>query len=208
MRRDSSLLLLVVLFVLGSAKRASAQPEPGPIVNPVPWSDEEMAAFIATVQGAGIDPALALSVYNLESSLDPHALNASSLAQGLVQFLPATLRALGYKGDASLFHTLGVLEQMPMTGAWLRAQVSSLGSVPTSAAKLLHLNLYPSTARAGLVFSRAGDPKAYAANAGLDQGAKGYVDENDLAAALGRTDQRAHYQDALAQMRRILTQGA
>jgi Transglycosylase SLT domain len=200
------LLILLVLWAL--SRSSSSKPSGGPVKPSTPatspFTDDEMVALVQAARSANIDPTLVLSVYNYESNLNPHAVNPTSGAQGLPQFMPSTLRSFGYKDDPLAFHTLSVTEQLPWIAQLLRSQVSALGSVPTTAVKLWHLNLYPSTARAGLVFSREGDPAAYAGNEALDVGGKGYVDENDLALALTQSDKRAGHQAALEQLGRLM----
>jgi hypothetical protein len=179
---------------------------PSPAVSP--WTDDEMRAFATTCERVGIASPIVLSVYNFESGLDPSAVNSASHAQGLAQFLPATLTGMGYTADPLAFHDLGVLEQLPWVEKLLRAQVAVLGEVPADAAKLLHLQLSPATAKQPVVFRRGeNSPAAYAANAALDPSGKGYVDETDLAVVLARANKRGAFQGALAQLQRVTRSG-
>ncbi|MGO9271860.1 MAG: lytic transglycosylase domain-containing protein [Terriglobia bacterium] len=76
----------------------AAPPKPtGQTSGPVPsrhpsfWSE-----FIShAAEAAGIDPHLALQVAMRESDLNPHALNPSSGAIGIMQLMPATAAELG-----------------------------------------------------------------------------------------------------------------
>ncbi len=55
------------------------------------WSE-----FIArTAESAGIDPSLAVQLAHQESGLDPHAVNHSSGALGIMQLMPGTAAELG-----------------------------------------------------------------------------------------------------------------
>jgi len=160
-----------------------------------------MRRLVATAQARGIDPASLLSVYCFESGLDPSAVNPGSSAQGAAQFLPSTLAALGYPGDPLAFHTLSLAEQWPWMEKLLDSQIVQFGSTPPTAAVILHLQLAPSRARTSVVYS-AGEP-GYAANARMDRAGKGYIDREDLRAALAASDASATYQAALWQLRRM-----
>ncbi len=64
---------------------------PVPSRHPSFWSE-----FVSrAAEAAGIDPHLALQVAMHESDLNPHALNRSSGAIGIMQLMPATAAALG-----------------------------------------------------------------------------------------------------------------
>jgi len=166
------------------------------------WSDDELRAYIEVVRTAGADPAMGLAVYNLESNgLNPHAVNPQSGAQGLAQFEPATLRGLGFVGDASQFHTLPLLEQLPWIGRLIESQVRELGHAPESEAQWMHLQLAPATVRQGPLVYRA-PSSGYEANKWLDTKGKGFIDETDLALALSRAKGKA-YADARDALERI-----
>jgi hypothetical protein len=169
------------------------------------WTDADMAAFAQTMRALGQDPAMALQVYSLETggTLDPHAMNAGSKAQGLAQFMPATLRDMGYLGDPLQFHTLALQLQLPWIGRLVQTQQRQFGGVIPSAAKWLHLQLRPNNAGSStLVYSQAANPLEYGANRWLDSQGRGFIDETDLAAALVRA-QHAPYLAAIDQLRRV-----
>lgn len=74
-----------------SAHLASPKPAPTPHPQAPFWS-----TLIAHVAGAaGIDPQLAVEVAHQESGLNPHAVNPSSGALGIMQLMPATAADLG-----------------------------------------------------------------------------------------------------------------
>lgn len=202
--------LVLVLLVLWALSRKSDSPAPGGNVSPSnappksPWTDDEMSDFAAMVHSAGVPPDVALSVYNYESALNPHAVNATSQAQGLAQMLPSTLKGLGYADDPTQFHTLGVQAQLPWISKLLASQSAALGSVPTDAAKLFHLQLSPANAKGALVISRSASPAAYEANKQLDATGKGYIDENDLRTALTNADTSPLLIGALIQLGRLM----
>jgi len=76
----------------------AAPPKPaGQTSGPVPSRHQSFwSEFIShAAEAAGIDPHLALQVAMHESDLNPHALNRSSGAIGIMQLMPATAAALG-----------------------------------------------------------------------------------------------------------------
>jgi len=74
-----------------SSKPAGQTSGSVPSRHPSFWSE-----FIShAAEAAGIDPHLALQVAMRESDLNPHALNPSSGAIGIMQLMPATAAALG-----------------------------------------------------------------------------------------------------------------
>lgn len=197
LNRKTLFVGLGLLMLLSKRKGAIAQSR-----ERYTWTDEEMRAYIDAVRGAGADPRMGLSVYNLESDgLNPHAHNLSSDAQGLAQLEPATLRGLGYKGDASNFHALPLLEQLPWIARLIESQIRTLGHAAESEAQWLHLQLAPANVKQGTLVYRA--PSAgYEANKWLDPKHKGLIDEEDLAVALSRAKGRA-YVDAMTALERI-----
>lgn len=198
MKLDRATLFLGVLGIMMLGKRKSVVAQSAQRFT---WSDDEVRAYIDTVRAAGADPRMGLAVYNLESQLNPNARNVSSDAQGLAQFMPATLRGLGYHGDASAFHELPLLEQLPWIGRLIESQVRDLGHAPETESQWMHLQLSPATVRQGPLVYRA--PSAgYDANKWLDPKRKGTIDETDLAVALSRA-KGATYAAALAALDRI-----
>jgi len=72
-------------------KPAGQTSGPVPSLHPSFWSE-----FIGhAAEAAGIDPHLAVQVAMHESDLNPHALNPSSGAIGIMQLMPATAAAMG-----------------------------------------------------------------------------------------------------------------
>jgi Transglycosylase SLT domain len=188
--------LFFLLLVLSSGK-ASAKL----VLSGEPMTDDEMKDFATAVRALGIDPAVVIAVYNLESRMRPHAMNTTSGAQGLAQLMPATLKAQGYTGDPLTFHTLDVRGQLPMIVALLKAQIAANGGPPTTPARLMHLQLHPSgiQERGNIVYT---NPEAgYRANASLDHGGKGFITEADLELAISDSV-GTDYHLAMAQLAR------
>jgi hypothetical protein len=144
----------------------------------------------------GSPPHIFLSVWCVESGLQPGAINAHTGARGLNQMMPATLRGLGAPME---FERLSAEAQLP----WIEKLIASLeplnGGPFTTAARYYHANFFPRTMHRGdkpdtvVVARDAADPEergAYAANHGLDANGDGLVTIADLMAVLERTEAR------------------
>jgi hypothetical protein len=153
-------------------------------------------------QRVHVDPLIILGVWNVESGLNPHAVNAVTKAQGLAQVLPSQLPALGFTGNPLAFSELGVAGQLPVLEALLRSQVKVLGTPPGNVAALMHVQLYPRTIRNYRVLDAVQDKAAYDANRQLDVDSKGWIDEGDLSAAVQRA-KGAAYHAAVPQLSRL-----
>jgi len=90
-------------------------------------SAEEKDAVLSAFERAGYPRAEAERVVGMESGWNPAAVNRQSNAAGLIQFMPSTLRSMGYTGPP--FATLSPLEQVP----WIERYLKGIGkrwSVP------------------------------------------------------------------------------
>lgn len=88
-------------------------PEPEPYVIPDPcglevvlcegeegyWDSQVEKIIRETASNAGLDPDHAVILAQCESSLDTYAMNETSGAKGLFQFLDSTWKYIGAKGD-------------------------------------------------------------------------------------------------------------
>jgi soluble lytic murein transglycosylase-like protein len=68
--------------------------------------------FNAMCKRLSIDPAHLLNVMTLESGLNPAAHNKNGNAVGLIQFMPNTLKSLGYHGTYEDFKKLQGEDQL------------------------------------------------------------------------------------------------
>lgn len=193
----AALAVLLLLVLSGEAKAKLILGEP--------MTDDEMKDFASAMRAIGVDPAIVIAVYNLESRMHPHALNTTSGAQGLAQLMPATLRVLGYQGDTARFHALSLREQLPWVVKLLQSQVGALGEVPATPARLMHLQLHPAGIQERLKTGTrvyTNPEQGYLANKALDHGAKGYIDESDLELAIS-DNAGVEYHAAMAQLARV-----
>lgn len=65
-------------------------------------TDREANALVNTARAAGTEPQWLYELINLESGHNPKAANPRSSAKGLIQFMDATARAMGYASSAAL----------------------------------------------------------------------------------------------------------
>jgi len=129
-----------------------------------------------------INPLDLLSVMAFESGVKPTALNPSSHAVGLIQFMPATLRGMGYKGDYTTFRNLSAEEQIPYVeryfAPYAKHGLDSAGRVYQ--AVFLPASLTYASKGSDVVASHAVHPEAYNANRGFDTAGKGSITVDDL----------------------------
>lgn len=202
MKGGDGLLILLALAVLagGSSGGGSGGKR---MPRPMAWSDDEMRLYISLLSPLGVDLEKYLVMLAAESGLDPQA--SSGSAWGLNQAQGPLLRAAGWKLAPAAFAGLSVKEQLPLVARMLKIQLGGIGYTPQTGAEFWRMNLSPKAAkeRANVIYSRADNPAAYAGNKGLDQGAKGFIDMNDLAVVFERQARRPLVTRHWAQMRRL-----
>jgi len=206
---------LVHALFARSGGGGQAQPQPQPQPKPPPpgvstWSDADMAAFVATVTPIIGDPSMALAVYQVESGNNPRAINPTSNATGLPQFMPQYLPNYGWTGTPQDFANLGVQGQLPFIAQLLLGQVTAMGGRPTSRAQLYHANFYPATlkqpyvVRAASSGGSAQEDQAYQANKLLDANNDGTITEADLERTIANATSTPRYKALLAQLQHVL----
>lgn len=146
------------------------------------WTDADVAtlrSFGVAMKDKGF-PGWLITVMSSESGClpDPHHNNA---ARGLIQFVPGTLKALGYKGAPDEFAAQGVGLQLPWVLRYFRNHAGKIHSL----ADTYVCNFLP--AYTGMpedyVLCAADSPRswAYKSNAGFDAAKKGFITPGDLA---------------------------
>ncbi|MEO8800560.1 MAG: transglycosylase SLT domain-containing protein, partial [Polyangiaceae bacterium] len=155
-------------------------------------SDAFFADLAALGNRRGSDPAIFLTVWCVESGLNPAALNAIG-ARGLNQMLPSTLVSLGAPAD---FEKLSGEAQLPWIEKLIASGEHRNGGPFTTAARYYHANFFPVTMARGntpdtvVAAKDATDLRerdAYTFNPGLDADHDGKITLADLAAVLDRT---------------------
>lgn len=74
---------------------------------------EARTAIVRALELDGWPPLEVDTAIALESGWQPSAVNPTSHAVGLIQFMPATLKAVGFPGTWEDFRRLSALEQLP-----------------------------------------------------------------------------------------------
>lgn len=169
----------------GIAPAAQPQAAPAPQQSlPVPQEGTQGGGdFMSRVNEVssrlGINPANLLAVMRSESSLNPRAVNSSTGASGLIQFMPRTAQSLGTSVEA--IRQMSAAEQMPYVERFFRSVRLPAGA---SAGKLYAYVFLPGRANRE-VLTQSGE-NFYEANRGLDVDRDGKITIADLDARLMR----------------------
>jgi hypothetical protein len=165
----------------------------------------------------GLNPEDVLAIMQLESGLNPQV---SSKAVGLTQFLPGSLRGVGFRGTTEDFRQLSGEEQLPYIERYFRTQLSLNGGPFKSAAQMYVANLWPlalsypdvkANNPNAVIISSHPEPnshrtvsipyeiKAYYANRGLDLDQDGKITLGDLEKFLNKVKTYANYKQKLSE---------
>ena len=106
-------LLFFLLFALLSRKTSTSS-------SSSTSSSPARAVVLDALAGLGYPRAELAAAIRIESGWNPAAVNPTSHAVGLIQFMPRTLQALGYAGSWQDFAELDALQQVP----WIRKYLS------------------------------------------------------------------------------------
>lgn len=87
---------------------------------PTKTSSSDRAAILGALSDLSWPRAELDAAIRIESGWNPAAVNPTSHAVGLIQFMPRTLQRLGYGGTWQEFARLGALQQLP----WIRKYLS------------------------------------------------------------------------------------
>lgn len=162
-----------------------------------------------------------LNVMALESGVDTHARNKGSNASGLLQFMPATLKGLGFQGSHGDFRSLSPVDQLDYVKKLILNNMRYNGGPFTSAAQYYVANFLPVALK--LPGIKSGDPgtiiaalhpkqphlpgvssqmesEYYKANPDLDADHDGAITFGDIQTVLGRVAKGQVYHDALANL--------
>jgi hypothetical protein len=165
----------------------------------------------------GLKPEDVLAIMQLESGLNPQV---PSKAVGLTQFLPSSLRGVGFRGSPDDFRQLSGEEQLPYIERYFRTQLSLNGGPFKSAAQMYVANLWPlalsypdvkANNPNAIIISSHPEPnphrtvsidfeiKAYYANRGLDLDQDGKITLGDLEKFLNKVKTYANYKQKLSE---------
>ena len=122
-----------------------------------------------------------------EGGCSATAHNPASDASGLIQFIPGTLRGLGWEQGTSVFRGLTAEEQLPWVEKFFQP-FKSKGL--TTVSRVYQAVFLPASLNSGIsddtvICGAAGPfPAAYASNQSVDIGGKGFISVADLRAAV------------------------
>lgn len=151
----------------------------------IAWGARCRPEFIAKVRAIaaaiGCDPSHLMAAMYFESRLDPAAVNPSSNATGLIQFMPSTAEGLGTTVDA--LREMGALEQLDFVASYFAPFAGKLRSL----SDLYMAILWPAAVGApdDSVIFPAGS-KALLANRGLDIDHDGEVTKAEAASFVAK----------------------
>jgi len=171
----------------------------------------------------GMKPEDILNVMAVESGFKTDAHNESGNASGLTQFMPKTLKGLGFKGTHADFRDLAAEQQLDYVEAFIKNLTSINGGPLTSAAQYYVGNFVPAALRIKGVRDR--DQNAiiaeefpmrphipnvsiqeekgiYAANRGLDFDKNGKITYGDIEKVLENKSRGKNYRQVIAEMER------
>lgn len=162
-----------------------------------------------------------LNVMAVESGIDPTAHNANGNASGLLQFMPSTLKGLGFQGTHADFRSMSSVDQLDYVKKLIQGNMQYNGGPFTSAAQYYVANFLPVALK--LPGIKAGDPNTiivsqnpttphlpnvnthmesvyYNANPGLDADKDGNITYGDIQTVLNRAASGKNYLSALNQL--------
>ena len=120
-----------------------------------------------------------LGVMNSESSLNPQAVNKSSGATGLIQFMPSTAKALGTSTEA--LKKMSAVAQLDYVEKYLQQAKRNAGfgqMQPISGGQLYALIFLPARAKNEVLTTQ--NEKYYKPNKGLDNNKDGKITKSEL----------------------------
>lgn len=162
-----------------------------------------------------------LNVMSLESGIDPTAHNANGNASGLIQFMPSTLKGLGFQGSHAEFRQMSSVDQLDYVKKYILGNMKYNGGPFTSAAQYYVANFLPVALQ--LPGIKAGDPSTiiaaknpdkphlpgvsthmesvyYNANPVLDADHDGAITYGDIQTVLDRAAGSKNFRSAVAQL--------
>lgn len=140
------------------------------------------AALEKTASNLGIDPNHLIAIMKQESGLNPKAVNKSSHATGLIQFMPKTAKGLGTSVQA--LYNMSATEQMPWVEKYFRANHIKPGM---GLGDLYMAVFYPAAVGKSNnhVIGKSGGA-VYNQNRGLDRNKDGVITVSDVKQSVAR----------------------
>ena len=156
----------------------------------------------------GWNPEHLLSVMMSESAIKANAHNPHGHASGLIQFMPDTLRGLGWLAGDDAFRTLTAEQQLLYVEKYYTPYHGLRLDTPERFYLATFLPAYlsnPESHASTFVLCGANGPFAwaYSANRVFDRDAKGWITVGDLAAAIARNCVGARWEAAISALRGV-----
>ncbi len=162
-------------------------------------------AFLDACKSLGCKPLDLLGVMMSESGVRPAAHNPNGDASGLIQFMPATLRGLGWKQGDQAFRCLTASQQVTFVTAYL-AQWSKDAGAYDSAGRIYQAVFLPGTLRSAkgedaTLCARGGVLGwAFEANAVFDTNGDGRITIGELTASVRRACTGARWRELVERL--------
>lgn len=162
-------------------------------------------AFSASCAKLGCEQIDLLGVIWSESGGKPAAKNPNGGASGLIQFMPATLKGLGWTKGPQAFRCLSASEQMPYVVAYLQGWKADAGSYD-SAGRVYQAIFLPATLKTAhaaddVIAARGGRLGwAFEANAVFDANSDGKITVGELTAAVMRNARGPAWREMLGRL--------
>lgn len=185
--------------------------------------------LVRMTSALGMRPEDLLAVMVSESGINPSASN-NGVASGLAQFMPKTLKNVGFQGEPSQFIQLSGEEQLPYIKKYIENNMSMNGGPFTSAAQYYVAEFWPVALklpgvrrrdpdtiivesnppsrgqyskkylRIGVKIPAAQESAAYKANPLFDKDKKGSITYGDLMRQIEINKKSSIYQNAINEM--------
>lgn len=179
--------------------------------------------LIQVSSNTGMNPEDILNVMAVESGLNPSAHNKNGNASGLVQFMPSTLKNLGFKGSHEEFRTLEAHQQLIYVEKLIKSMMRINGGPLTSAVQYYIGNFVPAALKipgiknkdaSTIIVSQNPDQPHipgvslekeklfYNYNKGLDYDKDGNITYKDIQNVLARAANGKNFKSAIEELRK------
>jgi len=180
--------------------------------------------LIQVSQNVGMKPEDILKVMASESGLNPSSYNKDGGASGLIQFMPSTMKSVGYSGDPKKFKDLQAAEQLDYVEKFIKNQMKINGGPFKSAEQYYVGNFLPAALKIPGIknndlstiivaenptsphipgVSIANEAMYYKHNKGLDVDKDGAITLGDLKKKLDQKEKDSAYIKALKELKSI-----
>jgi len=165
------------------------------VIRTADLSDQFFKDLPAVASTLGVSLEHLLEVMNFESGVYASAQNATTGATGLIQFMPATLRGMGYTKGYSEFRKLRAEEQLPYVKRYLSPYAGKMTSLEAAYLAVFLPAYIPQASDPDFILARATSIIAKS-NPAL-RGPDGSIQVKNLAPAIKRQQKSARWLEIL-----------